>query len=715
MITSNFFRMSVLLFTCFLARLPLFSQTGNEELNPLPSFQTNPETIIGYQVPPNEHYVIRQVVLTFHQDAQVFIELNSSNYNGMQLIVSNEKTKRKFLVSGNKVLCTLPLHETFTCTVEGHATPLTQFDTHSYEVGTGLEVPEDVFNFLTFNESLRENATNIIQAMDESVLTYFDKLRLVQCHFMQGKPLPEDMKISTEGFLSMNINQSIEKRLRYGRKDGDDLFELPFDDNWWVNNADDLAGEINCKSTLLIKSTGYTSNPNSGGIQLESTPYYYKKYMYPNHNQSILSINNNYDWDYNSYLKGAAVNKVLHAHSYHAHAPEEQQQNDFDLNTQFLAYNNLATGGFFFKSNCGCIKRVNTHVEYFTEVGVGCSVYSGSNPKHAMAKSNDEAVASLVRIAGANAGEVFAIGGGIADAVRNVDVQLNPDWTKTLSEVATGTISTIVAALTASGGGSQAVASVLGSTGATSLTTGLVGLFTTPMNIYNNSSGASYDKHKLIDAYKEFDMQPNEGYMILLSSKQRMMVATKRHSESTASIRSHGFIASYLYPVGTPIQGMNEPCCTREFGNYIQAGITNTDEIANRDKLGVYFWLNGIEWSAPFCFPGTTTPSLFGNYSWMKGWYPPGCDTIKHNSNRHGIRTQDSIQIFYQQGAVAARLPMEWLQSSFEIIDLQGRKVYQGKVLSTEMSLSPYVSNPGIYFLNVFGKNKNKSIKFVVL
>lgn len=704
----------------------LFAQDNTEPLDgPKGSIESSKTKLVLHGL---EVSVLENSVVTFESTAQVLIRLKENKLNGtlVKITNKNETFIKSFLVNDNLLFATLPLNDEYICTYENDNYILSTINTTPQLNNETIELTEWMIGVFTYNQDFRNQKIDILSAMDSHPeISYFEKLKFMQHHYLKGKPMPNNLIVPTDQKLTQSFcKQPIRNILLPSNKKtrGD---QYPWSEIGWEAQLDQDGNPIN-ETNLIPCRTSLTMNHVAiismwVGQSTLTNPYVVKNYFItPGQHQWTGGGNREDSKDVDK--KGASVNKKLFNHGWWTlwlgHAGFEVVSLQDATAFQRIIYHMIATSKGYFSKNCGCQKRINTNWKYETSINVKTDVIGGGGFKHSVSHAKDEATAFILSM---DNGAVEIIAEATAEAQMSCKKTLNDAWATSMEQTAKDLagIAVIIAAGWNSGQtGNATWADIFKDpTHITSLAGDLSNLLNTHMYNYEGECGDKTNDVLLINTAKDIYISPGQTFALVLQSKQLQEVQGVKHWASENSILSNGFIATYTYPFGSPTGIIADPidCCSKQMGEWVQTGLTTQAENTNLYEISNYLTVMGYNWEPNYKI-GNSVNAL-GNYACIFGAKPEGCsrdiELGGRKSNPALLNATDNFQIYQtENNSLEIILTENWKNSKILLADLSGKILNtQNAAELNKVNINTSNLPKGIYLLSISNGVETKTVK----
>jgi hypothetical protein len=729
------------IFSSMLVSASLLAQTPDTALfNPTITFSDliRPVAKHGMEVTVQEVSVV-----TGTNMAQVFIRLEENSISGQSVTFTSvdQLYSKTVTVSGRFILATLPVNATFTVHYLNGSYELPPVVTSPNVGNEYLSVSASVIRAVTINSAYREGKEAFVTMLDsDGGISYFEKLKLLQQHFLGGKPVSEELFLDDDVALTKELAfQAIQPKL-FGsgarKSRGDDW---PWNQAVWTAQLDENGfpywpdGVKGCYSTLLLNHGAVISHWVADNKVL--FPYEHINYT-PFSKIHQWTGGGNREDTKDGDLMGASAAKILMNHGWWTlwlgHANYENQSMEDSMISQRLIYNFLVTDGHYFGKTCGCQKRINVGWNYEDEQYCEANVLGSGGGKSASAHTYDQGIGFILSL---NTGAIEVTGIGQSELQVACEQDLNPEWKQTATGLA-GDIAGL--ALTVAGGvlagpGTDTTKDstwyhiitdvIADPTHILGVVTGISNLIMTQKYVYTGSCGDKSSSTALVNTNKDIFIAPNQTFAFVLASTQKQFVEGKKHWKSQCSIKSNGYISTYVYPKGTPYGTIatEKECCSKQMAEWLQTGLTATEQASNKYEIRQLAGILGYNWEAQYTFMGQ--PNVEGNYGYMFGARPSDCKIpvkIQGDAERVASSAQVSLPLSYGTCFVSTsgsdiqlHVSNEWVGSNYTLYNSAGTLVARGAVRATSCSIFTELSSAaGLYVIRLHNTSNTKSINF---
>jgi hypothetical protein len=625
--------------------------------------------------------------------------------------VSNIKTNaiQYFSFVGNQVTLTLPLHQKFVVSdVKCDKESIAAITTEYINPNEPLEVSTELMNALSLDEDFKNKRINLFDLINrESNINYYEKLKFLQVHLLQNKPISYQFNIHPSNFIDSTCNGGI----KFSADPFDN--EPPIDGPIFDADPEIVA----CKATLTLRNSSDFKND----LIKVKIPYDHYissgTYSYTNPYQS-----NNYHTEFHENTKGIGFTKRISNEDWYQNAfvgslgPKSieitnmsgNNSNNSSDNMSFIDLNLVVTNGGWFQSECGCEKKIMSRLRYdfYHEI---YSSDKGTNGSFAKAQTEEIASAQIIDI---NSGIITPIKTNYLQVSNSCATSLNPAFITQLNQVATSLVSVglSVVAAAISGGSTAVINAIAANNSTSSLATGLIGIFNTNSHLYQDTCGAKIHNPVAFDAFYNFALQPNSRKIISLTSMQKLYVAGQKKWKSQAIISGGGYISLFIKPNGTKtgIWKDEVDCCSPQAGIWMQASMNPTKEAQYLSAISGEMYMNDIVGWLPQYTSGTYV-NTYGNYSLILGNTPSDCKkpilferhTKASEQQQASCNWSDNILYITSKNKIGA---------AYEVYDIGGELLKTG-IIESDQQFALETATKTMYIIKIISNSTLLTLK----
>jgi hypothetical protein len=626
--------------------------------------------------------------------------------------VSNIKTNaiQYFSFVGNQVTLTLPLHQKFEVSdIKCDKETIASITTEYINPNEPLEVSTELMNALSIDEDFKNKRISLFDLINrESNINYYEKLKFLQVHLLQKKPISYQFNIHPSNFIDSTCNGGI----KFSADPFDN--EPPIDGPIFDADPEIVA----CKATLTLncnsdfyKKQNEVQNPYkhfvSTGTYSYSNPGMTDKYRTEFHENTkgiaFTKRISNEDWYQNAFVSSLGPKSL---------EITNMNGNNSSDNMSFIDLNLVVTNGDWYQSECGCEKQITSRFRYDCYHEIFTSD-KGTNGSFAKAQTEELAVAQIIDI---NSGIITPIKTNYLQVSNSCATSLNPAFITQLNQVATSLVSVglSVAAAAISGGSTAVINAIAANNSTSTLATSLIGLFTTNSHLYQGVCGTQIHNPVAFDAFYNFALQPNSRKIISLSSMQRLYVEGQKKWKSQAVISGGGYISLFIKPNGTKtgIWKDEVDCCSPQAGIWMQASMNPVRESQYLTAISNEMYMNNIVGWLPQYMSGTFV-NTYGNFSLILGNSLSDCKkpilfgrhTKASEQQQASCNWSDNILYITSINKIGA---------AYEVYDISGKLLKTGYLVSDQQMVLDNAIK-AMYIIKIKSNNSTLTLKTINL